>query len=625
VQTICSLANRLPRPAQRLPASPAPDAHAPVAASAPNRTPFSVVSQALLCACAFSLVPARSTLGPCGRGGGCGVGGGVILTALTYRSTPGAGALAVMEATLRTLGAALASAAVQPPSTGTPQAASSTPTVPLEEPPMSPVMQQLVLRDVTTQEEEVEHHSALQRLAVEESGRSVQPQRPSSWAPTVEPPFNFAPLPSLDSLKAYRSIFVSMWMLRVVCTWPQTASTAKRRRLNALGVDCTRAGKKAASGTNAIMKTWAARIRTACAFSNFVGEVLCVRPGEPRPSNEEIDLGVQKFFRCLTAGTHQVITLFLKCRRLGYKVAGGSKSISAVTLKDYTSGLSFLFGAAKVDGHGGKQKVVVDCAGTTSPWGLKGINELEAERKVRLDAGTHIGNPMTTDDLKDFRGATHKDARHNGEHSLSSAPVTLAVMESLHNELVVKHTPAMGTMANAVEQTMTRTLAATAPSGNSIATPPSVVQADILTYIFYVFAFVTLARPVSLISLRFGDISFPDLMLANEQEFFNRYVLRCSPVSIIFARSPCDQVFLPAVADDLALGFVPAPPFVCRVSPSAGTSTSGSSTLSCASSRRGPARWTSCRCGSSVTSRPCRLRTWRSSGRTRTCSARVST
>jgi len=92
-----------------------------------------------------------------------------------------------------------------------------------------------------------------------------------------------------------------------------------------------------------------------------------VRPSEPRPSNEKIDRGLQKFFRCLTAGTHEIITLFLKCCRLGYSVAGGKKGISAVTLKDYTSGLGFLFGAARVDGHGVKEKVVMDCAGTASP------------------------------------------------------------------------------------------------------------------------------------------------------------------------------------------------------------------------------------------------------------------
>jgi len=46
-----------------------------------------------------------------------------------------------------------------------------------------------------------------------------------------------------------------MWMLRIVFTWPQTASTAKRRRLNSLGVDCSRAGDKTAVGTNAIVNT----------------------------------------------------------------------------------------------------------------------------------------------------------------------------------------------------------------------------------------------------------------------------------------------------------------------------------------------------------------------------------
>jgi len=285
---------------------------------------------------------------------------------------------AAMEARLHALGVSVASAAAPSPSATTPAATACATTAGTGQPPLSPLMQQLLLRDITNVDQAEEDHASLQRLATEDAGHGVPRQRRSSPAPTTELPFTFAPLPALDALKEYRLLFVSMWMLRIVCTWPQTASTAKRRRLNSLGVDCSRAGNKAAVGTTAIVKTWASRIRTACAFANFVGEVLCVRPGAPRPPNEEIDRGVQKFFRCMTAGTHQVITLFLKCRRLGYKVAGGKKGISAVTLKEYTSGLTFLFGAAKVDGHGGVEKVVVDCAGTASPWGLKGINELQA-------------------------------------------------------------------------------------------------------------------------------------------------------------------------------------------------------------------------------------------------------
>lgn len=143
---------------------------------------------------------------------------------------------------------------------------------------------------------------------------------------------------------------------------------------------------------------------------------------------------------------------------------------------------------------------------------------------MRPDAGTHIGNPMATDDLKDICGATHKDARHSGEHSLSSAPVTSAVMQALHNELMAKHFPSMDAVDSALQQTIRQPLARPASSDNNAAMKlASAVQADIFMYIFYVFAFITVARPVSLINLIFGDISFSDLMLANEQEFFNRY------------------------------------------------------------------------------------------------------
>jgi len=526
-------------------ASPAPAVNTPVASARRISSPLPLACRTLLGVCSFAPLPAHPTLDP--TDAVAAVAGFRVRVSADGSPPPMPSA---MEAQLRNLGEAVASAAVRPRHAATlpasalarPMTMKATPAstlaagrsaataasaAPDHEPPMSPVLQQIVLGDITEREEAADHREAQQRSLVEAAGRGVAHRR-SSPPRAVERPFNFAALPSLDSLKEYRLKFVSMWMLQIISTWPQTETTGKRRKINNIGIDCSRAGTTAASGTNAIMKTWQARIRTACAFANFVGEVLCVQPVTPRPSNEEIDRGVQKFFRCMTAGTHQVITLFLECRRLGYQVAGGKKRISAVTLKDNTSGLSFLFGAAKMDGHGGKKTVVEDCSGTAAPWALKGINELEAEKKVRPDAGTHIGNPMTTDDLKDFRGATHKDARHSGEHSLSSAPVTPTVMQSLHNELVVKHLPDMGVVDDAVMQSMRQTLAAPPSSdNNSTLTPASVVQADILTYIFYVFAFITLARPVSLINLMFCDISFPDLMLANEQEFFNRYDWTC--------------------------------------------------------------------------------------------------
>eukprot|EP00168_Porphyra_purpurea_P017045 TRINITY_DN5737_c0_g1_i5.p2 TRINITY_DN5737_c0_g1~~TRINITY_DN5737_c0_g1_i5.p2 ORF type:complete len:208 (+),score=48.05 TRINITY_DN5737_c0_g1_i5:1280-1903(+) len=129
---------------------------------------------------------------------------------------------------------------------------------------------------------------------------------------------------------------------------------------------------------------------------------------------------------------------------------------------------------------------------------------------------------MAGDSMKDFRGATHKDARHDGEHSLSTTPATPSIMVSLHNKLVVKHLPLQyANYATADQTPMQR--AAAAAAEQTVATQASVVQADLITYIIYVFAFITLARPVTLAHLRFGAVSYPDLMIADEHEFFNRH------------------------------------------------------------------------------------------------------
>jgi len=189
------------------------------------------------------------------------------------------------------------------------------------------------------------------------------------------------------------------------------------------------------------MMAWASRIYTSCTSANFIGEAGCVHNGRPRPSDADIDRGVDTFFRCMNATTVQVIKRFLDCLRRGYKVAGARSPLTAVTMKEYTSGLTFLFGAAKSDGPGGFKDVIIEGAGTTTPWGRKGNAEWKAEKLQRADPGTPVGNPMAGDSIRDFRGATHKDARHDGEYSLSAAAVTHAIMISLQNELVVKHLP----------------------------------------------------------------------------------------------------------------------------------------------------------------------------------------
>jgi len=422
----------------------------------------------------------------------------------------------------------------------------------------------------------------------------------------VEPAFEFSIVPPVEELKDTSDVFVSQYMLGVVSTWPQPIVSRKRKAMNKAGKECVGARRGADRGTNATMKTWSSRIRTACAFANFVGSTVCRHEGRTRPTDEETDRGVRKFFRCLTAYTKLVVTTFLECRRRGYRVAGGGRALSATSLKDYSSGLTFLFAEAKEDGMRGVTAVVPDCCERTSPWQPKGVAELVAERRVRADPGGFTGNPMATADVRDFRGATNKEARHDGETQLSGGAVTTEMMDRLYDEMVRAHAPpprkGQSSASNAVEALISgmdnaasrraaqsRLLAgasggasaaetAAARSGfhSALGGPssshaagaganrgsrdeagseaveaqdmdgesstgeeeagglpalfkaPSNALADFLVYVFYAFAFITIARPITLINLKFKDFSFPDLSVAENEMFFNLYV-SCVP------------------------------------------------------------------------------------------------
>jgi len=111
-----------------------------------------------------------------------------------------------------------------------------------------------------------------------------------------------------------------------------------------------------------------------CAFADFVARAVCWHPGDPRPSDEKRDRGVCKFLYCLSPFTIRVIIAILRSRKKGLAVAGGGrvagiggKPLTAVTLKDYRTGLTFLFSEAKVDGQHGQEALLFDCSGPASP------------------------------------------------------------------------------------------------------------------------------------------------------------------------------------------------------------------------------------------------------------------
>jgi len=274
--------------------------------------------------------------------------------------------------------------------------------------PVAADVARTVLSALQDQEEGVERRLALSAAAVQQEaeGRAAMPlasrtrgrnrQRDTGRGPSgavsvvgIKPEFEFASVPSGPSLAANKDTFESAFMRNTVSTWPQTLATFKRRRLNDGGGDCSGAVEGAALGTNASIKTWGTRIRVACAFADFLARTVCWHPGDPRPSDEERDRGVIKFFRCQSPFTIRVIIAFLRSRKNGDAVAGGGRSAgvrgkppTAVTLTDYTNGLTFLFGEAKIDGPHGNTPLVFDCATRNSPWQAKGQAELENELKT---------------------------------------------------------------------------------------------------------------------------------------------------------------------------------------------------------------------------------------------------
>ena len=143
-------------------------------------------------------------------------------------------------------------------------------------------------------------------------------------ATAVEPAFEFSTLLPHTQYAQSTEAFVSLWMLSVVARWPQAVASTKRRRLTADGADCSGAVDNSTEGTNATAKTWMTRIRTACAFANFLGRTVCIHPGDARPADAEIERGVRKFFTCMTPFTKLTIICFLKCRRAGYAIASSN-------------------------------------------------------------------------------------------------------------------------------------------------------------------------------------------------------------------------------------------------------------------------------------------------------------
>jgi len=120
----------------------------------------------------------------------------MVPLALPNRSTPPLPA--AMEERLHALSASVAIAAEPSPSATAPAATACATTVGTGQPPLSPLMRHLLLRDITNGDQAEEDHMSLQRLTTEDARRAVPRQRLSLPAPTTELPFTFARLPALE-------------------------------------------------------------------------------------------------------------------------------------------------------------------------------------------------------------------------------------------------------------------------------------------------------------------------------------------------------------------------------------------------------------------------------------------
>lgn len=338
-------------------------------------------------------------------------------------------------------------------------------------------------------------------------------------SPTTEVGYKHQRTPTLAQLRDNKDKSTCAWMRAAVATWPQPSNSKSRRDIHADEEDIPAA---CVEGTNATMKTWSTRRRTAISFAEFLCRTVLHDPEEPPPTQGQLDHRVRRVFRCMTPGTRSYLTLYLEARRRGYPVAGSSVPITVLTLEVYASALVFLFSEAMMDGTAGGSKIVPDCEQRGSEWKKKGAAEQIEEAKVREEPGVMIGIAMHTHVVKRYKGAAEKHARVNGEQSVTSAPVLMAMMRRSYATLVMAYLPG-SSVAAGVSATVGQNGGAASGSASQAQSqvPSSLTRWDFIVYCLYACAWRTLARPLSLINMKHKDVFLPDLSLPRNQEFMN--------------------------------------------------------------------------------------------------------
>ena len=347
---------------------------------------------------------------------------------------------------------------------------------------------------------------------------------------------DFALAPTIAQMKVNASFFVSMWMLAVTAMWPQRVSACRRKQLAKLGIGIT-GGSNDPSQSDVSAKTWSSRIMVACAFAQFVGRTICMDPSESNVSQKEMDRRVQAFFAHLTLQTRDFVTALLDARRHSIAVCGSTRYVKMLTMKAYSSVFSFMFGSAHNIGVRQGIKIVLECEKSATPWQLKAHQDCQTDKRFRERPGTHRGSPMATATVKSFKTAASDDARFKGDQSVQSAPVTPEIVEQLYSWMFMRHVPAdagrgEGDGTPSRERATPSNLVTEPTPTGSVQTMPqplppvhssSMAKTDFMMYIFYVLLWMTLARPKTLLRIKFSDVPLPDLTVPRNLHFLNRY------------------------------------------------------------------------------------------------------
>jgi len=236
-------------------------------------------------------------------------------------------------------------------------------------------------------------------------------------------------------------------------------------------------------------------------FANFLGNAVILPAAKVAQNNDvDVDAGVFKLLRCMTTATPHYIRAFLDSRRLGHAVAGGSRPIKMSTVRNDMKPLGFLFAHVTLPAAEGAALVSPDCRSRGKPFCTKMGVETQFEQSVGADTGTHGGNTMKHQVVKNFKRDEQRNARAAGETRDTNAPMTVAIMRGLYDNLITKHLD-IGELDDISETSITD------------------AKHDFQAYSVYAFSFMTLARPKSTLSLMHKDIKLPINRRARNVEF----------------------------------------------------------------------------------------------------------